>query len=101
MDPGHITSNTPTDDAWDLPALPGEQAALEALRWNWDLAYDIGVDDGQWWYRRRDGLGGTETAATPDLLHTRIVNDYTDLPVPRPPPASRTPQLPHPGQDTP
>jgi hypothetical protein len=82
----------PADDAWDLPALPGEQAALEALRWNWGVAYEIGVDDSQWWCRRRDGIGGRETAATPDLLHSQIVNDYTDLPVRRqPPPSGGTP----------
>jgi hypothetical protein len=26
----------PADDAWDLPALPGQQAALEALQWHWE-----------------------------------------------------------------
>jgi hypothetical protein len=78
----------PADDAWNLPALPGKQAALEALCWNWGVAYDIGVDGGQWWYRRRDGLGGTETAITPDDLHIKIANDYTDLPVRRQPPPS-------------
>jgi hypothetical protein len=55
----------PGDDAWDIPHLPGEQAALEALEFNWGDAYDIGVDDGQGWYRRRDNRGGTETANTP------------------------------------
>jgi hypothetical protein len=99
-------TDPPADDAWNLPALPGQQAALEALQWNWGEPYDIGVDDGQWWYRRRDGLGGTETAATPDSLRNKIINDYTDLPVRRQPPASNgtpashTPHPPHPGQDT-
>jgi hypothetical protein len=93
-------------DSCPHQALPGQQAALEALRWNWGEVYDIGVDDGQWWCRRRDGLGGRETAATPDQIRTKIINDYTDLPVRHhPPPSNGTPashtlQPPHPGQDT-
>lgn len=71
-----------TDDIWNMP-LPGEAAALDALRWHWDEAYDIGVEDGQWWYRRKDGIGGRETAATPDELRARIIVDYTVLPVHR------------------
>jgi hypothetical protein len=60
--PGHADD---PDDAWDVPALPGQLAALDALRWHWGTAYEIGVDDGQWWYRRRDGKGGRETATPP------------------------------------
>ena len=73
------------DDIWDMPVLSGQQAALDALRWNWGEAYDIGVDEGEWWCRRKDGKGGTETAATPDALRTMIVTDYTIMPVPREP----------------
>ena len=73
----------PDDDTWEMPALPGQQAALDALQWHWGTAYEIGVDDGQWWYRRRDRLGGTETATIPDELRTMIVTDYTIMPVPR------------------
>jgi hypothetical protein len=71
------------DDTWDIPALPGQQAALDALQWHWGTAYHIGVDDGEWWYRRRDGKGATETATTPDDLRTMIITDYTAWPVPR------------------
>ncbi|HLX48422.1 MAG TPA: hypothetical protein VKS82_08820 [Streptosporangiaceae bacterium] len=78
------------DDTWEMPALPGECAALEALRWHWGEVYEIGVDDGQWWYRRRDGKGGTETAATPDELRAMIITDYTIMPVPREPSPGRT-----------
>ena len=76
-------TDEPGDDTWHTPALPGQQAALDALTWNWGQAYDIGHHDGQWWYRRRDGKGGTETASTPDDLHTKIITDYTTWPVPR------------------
>jgi hypothetical protein len=78
--PGH--ADEPDDDTW-TPALPGQQAALEALMWNWGPAYEIGVDDGEWWYRRRDGKGGRETASNPDDLHTMIITDYSVYPVPR------------------
>jgi hypothetical protein len=70
-------------DTWQRPALPGQQAALDALVWNWGTAYEIGVDDGQWWYRRRDGKGGRETATTPDDLRTMIITEYSIYPVPR------------------
>jgi hypothetical protein len=75
-------AHEPDEDTWDLP-LPGERAALEALAWNWGTAYEIGIDDGEWWYRRRDGKGGRETASAPDTLHNMIVTDYDALPVPR------------------
>lgn len=75
-----------SDDAWDMPALPGERAALEALQWNWGEAYDIGCDDGQWWFRRKDGNSATETASTPDELRNQIVLDYSLCPVRREPP---------------
>ncbi|MGH3156268.1 MAG: hypothetical protein ACRDNF_06805 [Streptosporangiaceae bacterium] len=78
--------NQSDDDAWDMPVLPGERAALEALRWNWGEAYHIGCDDGQWWFRRKDGKGPTETASTPDDLRAQIVLDYTLRPVHRAPP---------------
>jgi hypothetical protein len=60
-----------------------EDAALEALRWNWGDAYDIGRDGGAWWFRRRDGYGGKETASGPDTLRRAIVDDYTFRPVRR------------------
>jgi hypothetical protein len=90
--PGRVPVDQPTDDAWTDEiwnmGLPSEQAALDALRWHWDEAYDIGVEDGQWWYRRKDGIGGIETAATPDGLRAQIIMDYTVLPVRRGLPSS-------------
>jgi hypothetical protein len=80
------------DNAWDMPALPGERAALEALQWNWGEAYHIGCDDGQWWFRRKDGKGATETASTPDELRNQIVLDYSLLPVHRESPPDRDAQ---------
>ena len=58
-------------------------AALEVLRCTWGEAYEIGCDDGQWWYRRRDGPGGRETAQNADALHKLIIEDYTFMPVRR------------------
>jgi hypothetical protein len=66
---------------WRLPR--DTKAALEALQWDWGEAYEIGFDDGEWWYRRRDGFGGRESAFTPDALHKLIVEDYTFRPVRR------------------
>jgi hypothetical protein len=82
FDPAYPSRADEPDDTWDMP-LPGERAALEALRFNWGTAYEIGVDDGQWWYRRRDGLGGRQTATTPEDLRNMIVTDYGAFPVPR------------------
>jgi hypothetical protein len=58
-------------------------ATLDALRWNWGDAYDIGCDDGVWWFRRRDGIGSQETASSPDALRRAIVDDYTFRPMRR------------------
>ena len=58
-------------------------AALHALQWNWGDAYDIGRDGDEWWFRRRDGLGGRATASGPDALRRAIVDDYTFRPVRR------------------
>jgi hypothetical protein len=60
----------------------GTDTALDALRWNWGDAYDIGCGD-RWWFRRRDGLGGEETASGPEALRRAIVDDYTFRPVRR------------------
>jgi hypothetical protein len=80
------------DDTWDM-GLPSEQAALEALRLTWGECYDIGCDDGQWWYKRKDGTGGTETARTPDDLRTQIAQDYSIMPARRrPSPTARAVQ---------
>ncbi|MGH3158275.1 MAG: hypothetical protein ACRDNF_17120 [Streptosporangiaceae bacterium] len=94
------------EDTWDIPALPGERAALDAMQWNWGEAYEIGCEEGQWWYRRKDGQGGRETAATPDELHAQIVLDYSLLPVRRDPsadgdtrPVTASGQAPGPAQE--
>lgn len=60
-----IDGEWPDDDTCDNPAPCGEQAAVEALRCTWGEAYDIGAEEGLWWFRRKDGVGGTETAAFP------------------------------------
>jgi hypothetical protein len=57
-------------------------AALDVLRWNWGEAYEIGHDT-RWWFRRRDGYGGVETAAGPEVLRSAIIENYTDRPVDR------------------
>lgn len=57
---------------------------LEALRFHWGDAYEIGRDDELgWWARRRDGRGGDLTATGPDDLYEVIAADYALEPVPR------------------
>jgi hypothetical protein len=57
--------------------------ALEALRWDWGEAYEIGRDDERGWHaRRRDGLGCL-TEADPDGLRAAIRADYALKKVPR------------------
>jgi hypothetical protein len=56
-------------------------AALEALEFNWGDAYEIGCEDGEWWFGRRDGIGGRERASAPDELRRMIVADYEFRPV--------------------
>lgn len=58
--------------------------ALEALRWDWGEAYEIGRDDEHGWHaRRRDGLGGYLTGGDHDGLRAAIRSDYTLKKVPR------------------
>ena len=58
-------------------------AALEALVWHWGDAYDIGLCDGTWWFQRRDGYGGRETAASSEALRGAIIQNYMHRPVRR------------------
>jgi hypothetical protein len=67
-------SSTPED---------AQAPALAALRFHWGDAYEIGCDDGGWWYERRDGIGGRERAGDPVELYRMIVADYEFRPVRR------------------
>jgi hypothetical protein len=70
------------------PVMDGQ--ALEALRFGWGDAYEIGRDDERgYWARRRDRLGGDMTAADPDRLWAEINADDALKAVPRDLPASR------------
>lgn len=65
-------------------ATAADTDALDALRWHWGEAYEIGVDDERgWWARRGDGLGGDITASGPDELRAAIWENYALKPVPR------------------
>jgi hypothetical protein len=68
----------------DEDRAPFPQAALEALRWNWDSAYDIGFDrEHGWTARRKDGRGALIEAGWPEELRREILADYMDMPVSR------------------
>ena len=54
-----------------------EDYALEAFRWDWGEAYEIGRDAERGWHaRRRDGLGGDLTGADAEELREVIRSDY-------------------------
>ena len=55
---------------------------LEALRWNWGEAYEIGVSAGLWTAERRDGRGKLEEDG-PESLRAAMFADYSAQPVPR------------------
>jgi hypothetical protein len=72
-------------------SAPGEESfwaaeqfrlVLEALRYSWGDAYEIGVSAGLWTAVRRDGKGKLEEAG-PEKLRNAILADYELLPVPR------------------
>jgi hypothetical protein len=54
--------------------------ALDLLTQIWGSAYDTGCDAGTWWYRRKDGKGGTHTASSPGELHQMIADDHAFMP---------------------
>jgi hypothetical protein len=69
--------------------LAGESRAraLAALWFDYDQAYMIEVtEDGEWRWRRLDGLGGWTTASGPDELRQQVREDYDLKPVLRPDP---------------
>jgi len=62
-----------------------DREALEALVFHWGDAYEIEHTEARGWRaRRRDGLGGWLTAASPEGLLAGISADYQVKPVPRP-----------------
>ena len=65
------------------PASPDILTDLEDLEYHWGSAYLIDSEDGQYTAERRDGQGGTLTAADCDGLARLIAEDYAARPVPR------------------
>jgi hypothetical protein len=53
------------------------ERALEALRWCWETAYDVFIEDatGLWCARRLDGLGTIE-GNDPDGLRREMLDDW-------------------------
>lgn len=61
-----------------------DDLALEALRFGWGDAYEIGYDEERGhWALRRDGLGGHITAPDAEKLRDAVVADYDLKRVPR------------------
>jgi hypothetical protein len=78
MDGGTMDQHHDNQDAASTAFVA---AALDALRLSWSDGYEIGCDDEVWWYRRRDGKGGTQTAPYPDELNKMITDDHAFIPV--------------------
>ena len=55
--------------------------ALEALRYDWEKAYEIKWTDDKWRARRLDGLGGWMEAESAEELRNQILSDYLTKPV--------------------
>jgi hypothetical protein len=73
-------------------ARRADDCNLEALRFGWGDAYEIGYDKEHGWHaKRRDGLGGRLTAPDPDGLDAAIQGDYNLRPVPRDLPGAAEP----------
>lgn len=59
-----------------------DSLALKVLLREWGGAYRFGVfDDGTWWWERRDGEGGRETADGPDAVYRGVTADHAFRPV--------------------
>jgi hypothetical protein len=60
----------------------GAGRALEALRWFWEAAYEVFIEEttGLWCARRLDGLGTIEGSG-PDGLRMEILDDWTLRPL--------------------
>lgn len=67
----------------EAPELDTEPA-LEALRWCWETAYEVFIEEatGLWCARRLDGLGTIEGTG-PDGLRREMLDDWALRPVMR------------------
>jgi hypothetical protein len=63
---------------------------LDALRHEWDGAYEFGLGSDGFWARRRDGLGGALVNEDPGELRRMVSDDYAMYPPRRPPGGSGT-----------
>jgi hypothetical protein len=55
---------------------------LAQIRYHWGEAYEVGWQDGSFWFRRRDN-GATLQCTTAAALLSEIRLDYSAMPVPR------------------
>lgn len=60
-----------------------DEAGLDAVRFRWETAYEIGWDDERgYWAARRDSIGALIDAADPQSLDGRIAEDFAMRAVP-------------------
>ena len=57
-----------------------DKIALDLLARIWGGTYNTGCDAGTWWYRRKDGNGGTYIASSAGELHQMIADDHASMP---------------------
>lgn len=75
MDPAQETVTESSNKA--------DKNTLEALRYDWDKAYEIDGAGDEWCARRLDGLGGWMHDANAEGLRNQILSDYLTKPVPQ------------------
>lgn len=57
-------------------AETSDDRVLEALRHEWDDAYEFGTGPDGFWARRRDGLGGALVSEDPGELRRMVSEDH-------------------------
>jgi hypothetical protein len=57
-----------------------DDRVLEALRHEWDGAYEFGMGSDGFWARRRDGLGGALVSEDPGELRRMVSDDCAMYP---------------------
>lgn len=55
---------------------PGAQDRLADLRRNWGAAYEIGADDGGWWWFPRGVAHERQYASGPDGVLNALIDHY-------------------------
>lgn len=86
----HLAAAHSVADRGDGMTEASEDQVLDALRHDWDGAYEVGVGLDGYWARRRDGLGETLIDEDAGELRRMVSEDYAVYPPRIRPGGSRT-----------